>query len=82
MSIEYISEQESQFVIVLDSKLNKLNFLISKEQIFDTQSVANVILEISNNNCVHKRINKTIYEELLYKLNRYIDKLNKTKYNI
>ena len=82
MSIEYINEEKSDFVIVLDSKKQKLNFFISKDNIEDRQAVANIILEISNNNFVHKRINKTIYKELFYKLNRYIDKLNKTNYNM
>lgn len=82
MSIEYVNEQELDFVIVLDSKKQKLNFFISKDCLEDRQAVANTILEISNNNFVHKRINREIYKELFYKLNRYIDKLNKTNYNM
>lgn len=69
-------------MIKFDSKKDKLNFFISKDEIVDLQSLTNVILEISNNKNVHKRMNSTIYKELFYKLNRYIDKLNKTNYNM
>lgn len=72
LCIEYIYEENNNFIIIFDDKMTEVNYKVYKKDIFTIEDVILTILEISNIYYIHSRINKSIYKELFRKLDHYI----------
>lgn len=72
LTCEYIYEDKESFNISFDKNMETLIYKIFKEDIKSKQDIISELFHISNINKIHSRLNKKIYKELLYKLNKEI----------